>query len=80
MRRQIEHRFTAARLFVLSEHRHKRLRKCAFGKQATQEVGNLEGNQEYISCTACSKCDGKHLITNEAQDSRQKGHKADNRP
>jgi len=65
---QVEQGFTAFGLAIFREYRDKGLSECAFGKQSTQKIWNLEGHQKDVGRGPCAKDDCQYLITHEAQD------------
>ena len=59
---------------VLHQHRHEGLIERTFSKQATEEVRNTKCNEEQVSSGRCTKQVGKHHITYQTANSRQKRH------
>jgi hypothetical protein len=61
----------------LAEHRHEGLREGAFGKQAAQQVGQLEGDKEGVGEHAGPESARDHEVADKTEDARQQGHAAD---
>ena len=65
---QIEQGFAAFGLAIFREYWDKGLRECTLGKQSTQKIRDLEGNQKDVGCGSGAKDNCQYLVTHEAQD------------
>jgi hypothetical protein len=57
-------------VFVFAQYGNKGLRKSAFCKHATQQVGQFEGDKKSIGGHARAKHPGDDKIADEAEDTR----------
>ncbi|MNR11421.1 hypothetical protein D3C85_1277190 [compost metagenome] len=62
---------------VLRQHRHEGLREGALGKNATQQIGQLEGDKEGVGGHAGAENTRDDGIAHEAEHARNQGHAAD---
>ena len=63
--------------FVFGQHRHKSLRERAFGKNAPQQIGQLERHKKRVSGHAGAKGAGNDGVAGKAENARNQGHAAD---
>ena len=63
--------------FILRQHRYKGLGKRALGKQAAQEIGDLEGHQKGVRGGIRAEDTGKHHVPQQSHDTGQEGHGTD---
>ena len=64
-------------IFVLCEDRHERLGKGAFGKDAAQQVGQLERHKEGVGRHSGAKHPRHNGVACKTQHARKQGHRAD---
>ena len=71
-----QERRARATLAVFGKHRHKGLRKRAFGKEATEEIGRAKGHEKDVCRGASAEQVGERHVPSEARKPGQHGHRA----
>ena len=64
-------------LSVFGQHRHERLRERAFGEDAPQQVGQLEGGEKRVGGIARAEHPRNDHVADKAEDAREHGHAAE---
>jgi len=67
----------AVAVFIFRQDRHKCLGKSPFGKQAPQQIGDLEGDEKGVGHRPGAKSTRDHGVADESKDAGEQGHAAD---